>query len=107
MSVVLREADRIGQLVRQLVDRDVDAEFGEIGHHSAVETRDRLSGQGELTRCAVAGRHPQLMIDEVEVDLEGSGTVRYRRSGQAARGDIQRNVPGMVQPWCACQTNLA
>src|ERR1700687_3209893 len=96
--VVLREADRLRKFVRHLVDRDMNAEFGEISHDSRVKTGNRFSGQGKLPRCAVTGRNPQMMIDEVEVDLEGADTVGNRRSRQPAGGDVQRDVPGMVQP---------
>ena len=34
----------------------------------------------------------------VEIDLKRSGAVRDRRRRQPARGDVERDVPGMVQP---------
>src|SRR5476649_2928968 len=48
-----------------------------------------------------------MMIDEVEVDLECPDAVGDRRGRQPARGDVKRNMPGMVQPGRAHQTNLA
>ena len=63
-----------------------------------IEARDRLPGQRELPRCAVAGRDPQGMIDEIEVDLKGSRAIRNRRRRQPARGDIERDMPGMIEP---------
>ena len=68
-----------GNLVRHLVDGDVNAEFGEIGHDARIEARDRMSGQRELARRAVADRYPQDVIDEVEFDLESCA----RRTGSA------------------------
>src|SRR5258708_39716284 len=43
--VILREADRLRQFVRHLVDHDVNAELGENSHSSRVETCDRFSGE--------------------------------------------------------------
>src|SRR4030088_2558353 len=47
------------------------------------------------------------MIDEVEIDLAAPHAVWYRRGRQASRGDVERDMPGMVQPGRARQTNLA
>src|SRR2546423_12559409 len=47
------------------------------------------------------------MIDEIEVDLKCPEAVWYRRGRQPACGDVQRNMPGMIQPRRARQTNLA
>src|SRR5664279_568004 len=47
------------------------------------------------------------MIDEVEIDLKAARSIRDRRGGEAARCDIQRDVPGMVQPRRPDQTDLA
>src|SRR5438046_7453138 len=105
--VVLRKPDRLRQFVRHLIYRDVNAEFGETSHDRCVETRDRLSGESELQGGAATGRNPQNMIDKVEIELKAARAVRYWRGAQAARGDVQRDLPGMVQPGSASQTNLA
>ena len=84
-----------------------NAEFGERGHDRGVKAGDGFSGQGKLPRRAVAGRNPQDMIDEVEIDLKVAHAVRDRRGRQPARGDIERDMPGMVQPGRAHKTNLA
>src|SRR6266404_9736619 len=60
--VILREAERLRQLVRHLVDHDVNAELGENSHNSRVKTSNRFAGQGKLPRCAFTGRNPQMMI---------------------------------------------
>src|ERR1700694_2231884 len=85
MPVVLRKPDRLRQFVGHLVDGDANAECCEISHDRRIKTCDRLPGQRKLPRCAVAGRNPQGMIDKIEVDLEGAGTIRYRRGRQPAR----------------------
>ena len=47
------------------------------------------------------------MIDEVEFDLEISRTVRDRRGRQPARAHIDRHMPGMIEPGCAGEPDLA
>ena len=47
------------------------------------------------------------MIDEIEVDLKCPEAFWYRRGRQPPCGDVQRNMPGMIQPRRARQTNLA
>ena len=38
------------------------------------------------------------MIGEVEIELHALAVRRDRRGGEAARGDIKRRVPGMIDP---------
>ena len=56
---------------------------------------------------AVAGGNPQGVIEKVEFDLEGARAIWNRRGRQSARGDVQRDVPGMVQPGFAREPDLA
>ena len=107
MRGVLRKPDRVRQLVRHLVDGNGNAEFGKRGDRRGMEARDRLSGERKLPLCAVAGRDPQDVIDEIEVDLERSRAIRYRRRRQPARGDVERHMPGMVQPGRLGQPDFA
>ena len=47
------------------------------------------------------------MIDEIEIDLERSRTIRHRRRRQSARRDVERHMPGMIEPGRSGQPNLA
>ena len=107
MLAVLRKPDRVRQFIGHLVDGDVNAKLGQISHHGGIEARDRLSGESKLPRCAIARRNPQGMVDEVEIDLKGPVAIGDRRGRQPARGDIQCDVPGMIEPWRALKTDLA
>ena len=104
---VLRKPSRLRQFVGHLVDRDVNAEVCKVSHDSGIEACHRLSGQCQLPLCAVAGGDPQGMIDEVEIDLEGPRPIGDRRGGQPACGDVQRDMPGMIEPGRARQPDLA
>ena len=107
MHAILGERDRIGDFVRLAVDRDRDAEAGQRVQHVAVEFRDRHRLEHDLAEVAVAGAHPQHVIDEVEIDLEGARAVGDRRRGEPARGDVERHVPGMIEPGRAREPDLA
>src|SRR5262249_22838492 len=70
-----------------------DSEFGECGEQFTVELCNRFRCEHELTDMAVVRSHPQNMVHEVEIDLEGAAAVRYRGSRQTARGYIQSHMP--------------
>src|SRR6185295_12149811 len=90
MRAVQREPHRIGQFVWHLVYGNSNAEFGKRGKCGGVEAGDRMTRQRKVPMRAVAGRDAQAMVDEIEIDLEGSRTVRHRRRRQSARRDIER-----------------
>jgi hypothetical protein len=56
---------------------------------------------------AIARLNEQPMLDEVELDLEAAFAVWNRRSRQPARGDVERDVPRMIEPRRARQPDLA
>src|SRR4029077_1199939 len=87
MGSVQRKPDRVRQLVRHLVDGKGNVEFGKRSDRRGMEARNRLSGERELPLCAVAGRDPQNVFDEIKVDLERSRAIRYGRRRQPAWGD--------------------
>src|SRR5256885_2884434 len=47
------------------------------------------------------------MIDEIKLYLERGKTVWDWWSREAARGHVERDVPGVVRPWTQRQANLA
>ena len=47
------------------------------------------------------------MINEIETNLEDVKAVRNRRSSQAACGEVERNVPRVVNPRRLREANLA
>src|SRR6516225_4814774 len=52
---IVRKSDGLGQLVRHLIDSEVNVEFGERGHYGGVETGNRMCGEQQALRRAVAG----------------------------------------------------
>src|SRR5579863_306212 len=55
VQLVVRKSDRVRQLVRHVIDDDVDVELGKCRHHGGVETRDRMTGKRQPPRGAATG----------------------------------------------------
>ena len=106
MLIVLAEGYRAGDLAGVLVDGDGEPEFGERAHHPLVEVRDGLGAKREPPMSAIADRHIERMFDEIECDLERAGSVRDGRGGQAARGQVQRHMPAVIQPGRLLEADL-
>src|SRR5579872_1819886 len=47
------------------------------------------------------------MLDEIEPQLEGAIAIGHTRGGEAARGDVERHVPPMIDERGEAQANLA
>ncbi len=78
VSLVTLEWDRVDHLGRRRPDADVDPETVQAVHQLAVEPGDRLRLERHRERAGPTVDDPQLVLDEVEVDLEGTVTVRDR-----------------------------
>jgi hypothetical protein len=98
MRAILVERRRVGQLVRLLDDVDVEVERAERREDLVVEVGDGHGPHRDGPDGALARRHDDAMVDEVEVDLEAPGTVRDRRRRETARGHVERHVPRVVDP---------
>ncbi len=107
MRAVPVERDGVGDLAGHGGDGRLNAEGGQRAHRGGVELRHRHRLQRDVARGAVAHIQPQHVIDEVEIDLELASAGRHRSGGQPARGHIERDVPGMVQPWRQREADLA
>ena len=81
--MVLAEADRVGNLVGELIDADVDAQFQERAHDVGVEVGDRAREEPDLLFLTVAGRDQKHMVDEIEVELQAAIAVGDERGGKA------------------------
>src|SRR6476646_1235058 len=84
VDVVLAEADRVGNLVGQLIEADLDAELREDAHDSGIEVGDRAWEKPDLLFIPVARRGPQYVVEKIEFEVERALPVRERRGGQPA-----------------------
>ena len=81
--MVLAEADRIRNLVGELIDADLDAQFREDAHYVGIEIGDGAREEPDLLSTTVARRHQQLMIEEIEIELKRALPKRNRRRWSA------------------------
>jgi hypothetical protein len=105
---ILIERRRVGELVRFGVDAHIDVEHMELPHQPAIELGDAHRLEVDPRLLAVAAIDAQRLLDEIEVDAERSTVaVRHHRRRQAARCDVERNVPPVVEHRLLPQANLA
>ena len=107
MSTILRKADRIGHLVRHLVNRDCDPDPVQDIDDAMIEVGNRLRLQRQLPYLVPAGARDEAVAEEVKVDLENFAAGRDRRRPKPACGNVQRHLPAMVEPGCQAQPDLA
>src|SRR3954452_17134651 len=107
VDAVLREADRVRDLVRHLLDRDRDAEAAKDFHERSMEVGDGLRLERQRPLLAAAGSRGEAVADEVELELEDLAADRNRRGSEPARRDVERNLPAVVGPRRQRQPDLA
>ena len=90
------ERDGGWDLARRSPDFDFDAERVQGGHEFGIEVRDRLRLEGESLGGTPTGLNGQLVIDEVELDFENAIAVGDGGSGEAARVDVEGNLPPVI-----------
>ena len=99
--------DRVGQLVRHVMDANLDAELGQGLHDLGIEIGDRPRIKPDLPDRAVVGRCDQRGIQKIELELEAAVTIGDGRRGQAPGRQIKNNVPGMIEPGRLREPDLA
>src|SRR6266550_7983903 len=73
----------------------------------AVEIGDGPRRERNTALIPIAGLRDQLVIDEVEIDIEGPTVIRNRRRRHPAVGDVQHDLPPMVLHRSQSQSSLA
>ena len=71
-----------------------------------VEIRDGAVGQGNRLALSGAGGQNQLVRDEVKLQREHAPLVRDAAGGEAAGRDVERDVPGVVDPGSVTQADF-
>ena len=94
-------------------DVDVDVEAAQTRHELRIEIGNRHRRKREAFDPAVAGRNTKEMIDEVEDNIEAAPIINIRRCDQAARIQMERHIPPMIdqrgrlEPHLACDLRPA
>src|SRR6516165_4301243 len=106
MDGIQLEGNGIGDLAWHGVQVHHDPELLERGHRLGIEFGHRHGPQHDLPRVTIARRHPQHMVDKVKINLKAACTVENRRGRQTTRGDVERDVPGVIPPRRQGEANL-
>ena len=107
MQMILAETNRVGNLVGQLIDADLYAKLREGAHEICVEIGDGARAERDVLLTAVAGRNPQHVVQEVEIELKAAIPKRNWGGGQAPRRHIEHDVPRVVEPRRLHEADLA
>src|SRR5450432_3535786 len=91
------ERNGAGNFLRLEIDFHRDSERCQTLRDAAVETGNRLRYQGPRGAGTLARVNPDRMLLKIELDFEYARRVWHRSRGQAARVDIQGDVPPLIQ----------
>ncbi len=105
--MVLRERDWFGDLVGFGDDAGRRAHAIQSAHDARVEAGDCIPYEIDAPLLAIRGAYDELMVEEVELKLEGGGAIGDQQGRKPARGHPQRHVPAVIDPWRARQSDLA
>ena len=88
---------------------DFHVEFHRVerGHHLAVKIGDGLRTERQGSSVVVRGADDELVIDEIELNAEGTITVRERARGETAGRYLHSNAPGMIERRCLSKRDFA
>src|SRR6185295_5523386 len=76
--VIFGEGNRVGNFVGLAVYADLDCKREQRIHHLAIEISHRARFKRKGLDGAVAGANKQAMIDEVEINIKRSSSIRNR-----------------------------
>src|SRR5262245_62657615 len=107
MHGVLLERNAVRDLARHRHDGDIYAELAQRDHQVFVEFGDTHGPEHQLTEMSLACPHPQHVVDEIEIDLKAAAAPRNWRCRQPTRGHIKRHMPGVIEPGCQGEPDLA
>ena len=76
--------------------------------HLGVDGGDAARRERDVVRAAVADAEPQHVRAEVELEVERAAVLaRHARGRQPARGDVERDVPPVIDERRQRQADLA
>src|SRR5712691_936250 len=89
------------------VDLDRHSDRLQRFHHGSIEVRNRHGSQCETATLAATRFDPELVSDEIEIDLEVIPAIRHRPGREASCRRVERHLPAMVEPGHSSEPDLA
>src|SRR5262249_52349444 len=93
---ILFEWDRVFGFDRLGQNADLDTERSQRRHEFAIKISHGLRAKRERMSRASARLNAKVVINEIEIYLKSALVIRDRRGRQAARSDIQRDLPPVI-----------
>src|SRR5690242_1723887 len=107
LGTILGEGHRIRHFAGLRIEPAIDVKIAKRGHHRGVEIGNRAGFQRDQAFVTVARREPHAISQQIEIDLEKAIVYRDRRGRPAARGEVERHMPTMVEPRRQREPHLA
>ena len=119
LGLVLVEGDGFGHFIGPGIDADGDADAAEEIEEGLIEIGDGVGVEGHAGGPAVVDVDDDFVTEKVQFDGEGSagwmglasrmdlGGQGHTGGSEAAGADVQRDMPGMVDPGQLAETDLA
>ena len=98
IGVVLNEWNRVGHFIGTAVEVRRAADRTEQIAEAPVEVSNRHRAEAELCPAAISGAAAHCMVEEIEVDLDCVRAIGNERCREAPRVNVERRVPGVVDP---------
>ncbi len=76
-------------------------------YDAGVEAGNRIPHKIDAPFLAIRGAYDELMVEEVELELEGGGAIGNQQGRKPPRGHPQGHVPAVIDPGRAGQADLA
>ena len=104
---VVAKGDRFRHLAGKRIDGRRHSEILKQPVRALVEIRNRHWLKHQLRDRAATVSANQPVQDEIEFDIDRFAPIRNERCAEAARGDIERHLPAVIEPGREGKTDLA
>jgi hypothetical protein len=107
VDAILVKGNGVGDFHWHFPNLDLDARRAKHAHKGLIKIGHRAGEERERFDLAVVGLQHEFVIEEIEAQFEGAPRVGNCRGGQAARADIERHIPPVIQPGSKSEANFA
>ncbi len=96
-------ANGVAHFAGQGINRDLDAQDVQTVHKFPVEGGHGAGDERQHFGGSLAGANRDIVLDDVKIDVKGATVIGNSRGGQPERGDVQGDMPPVVEKDFLCQ----
>jgi hypothetical protein len=100
-------ANGVAHFAGQCVNRDLDAQDVQTVHKFPVEGGHGAGDERQHFGGSLAGANRDIVLDDVKIDVKGATVIGNSRGGQPERGDVQGDMPPVVEIGRECHADFA